>query len=75
MCGRYRLSRRKRLIEEYFASVSGEQDWNPRYNIVPTQPVPVIRQKSQGTSSGIVSVLVGTHPVMGKRSIGCCSDD
>jgi putative SOS response-associated peptidase YedK len=44
MCGRYRLSRRKQLIEEYFATVSGEDDWTPRYNIAPTQPVPVIRQ-------------------------------
>jgi len=44
MCGRYRLSRRKQVVEEYFDSVSGEEDWNPRYNIAPTQPVPVIRQ-------------------------------
>jgi hypothetical protein len=33
MCGRYRLSRRKQIVEEYFGSVSGEEDWNPRYNI------------------------------------------
>ena len=32
MCGRYRLSRRKQIIEEYFDSVSEEQDWSPRYN-------------------------------------------
>jgi putative SOS response-associated peptidase YedK len=44
MCGRYRLSRRKQLVEEYFDSVSDEPDWTPRYNIAPTQPVPVIRQ-------------------------------
>ena len=44
MCGRYRLSRRKQLVEEYFDSVSGDEEWNPRYNIAPTQPVPVIRQ-------------------------------
>jgi putative SOS response-associated peptidase YedK len=45
MCGRYRLSRRKQLVEEYFDTVSDEPDWSPRYNIAPTQPVPVIRQK------------------------------
>jgi putative SOS response-associated peptidase YedK len=44
MCGRYRLSRRKQIIEEHFDSVSGEKDWTPRYNIAPTQPVPIIRQ-------------------------------
>jgi putative SOS response-associated peptidase YedK len=44
MCGRYRLSRRKQVVEEYFDSVSGEEDWTPRYNIAPTQPIAVIRQ-------------------------------
>ena len=44
MCGRYRLSRRKQIIEEHFDSVSGEEDWSPRYNLAPTQPVAVIRQ-------------------------------
>ncbi len=43
MCGRYRLSRRKQLVDEYFGTDSGEYDWNLRYNIAPTQPVPVIR--------------------------------
>jgi hypothetical protein len=33
MCGRYRLSRRKRIVEEHFDSVSGDEDWSPRYNI------------------------------------------
>ena len=44
MCGRYRLSRRKQLVEEYFDTAPWDDDWSPRYNIAPTQPVPVIRQ-------------------------------
>jgi putative SOS response-associated peptidase YedK len=44
MCGRYRLSRRKQIVEEYFDATPDEQDWSPRFNIAPTQPVPVIRQ-------------------------------
>jgi putative SOS response-associated peptidase YedK len=44
VCGRYRLSRRKQIIEEHFDCGSEEPDWTPRYNIAPTQPVPVIRQ-------------------------------
>jgi putative SOS response-associated peptidase YedK len=44
MCGRYRLSRRQQLVEEYF-DASGEDDWNPRYNIAPTQAIPAIRQR------------------------------
>jgi len=44
MCGRYRLSQRKQIIEEHFGVISGEEDWNPRHNIAPTQTVPIIRQ-------------------------------
>jgi putative SOS response-associated peptidase YedK len=44
MCGRYRLSRRKQIIEEQFEAQPWDDDWNPRYNIAPTQPIPVIRQ-------------------------------
>ncbi len=44
MCGRYRLSRRKQLVEDYFDSAPSDEDWSPRYNIAPTQSVPVIRQ-------------------------------
>lgn len=44
MCGRYRLSRRKQLIEEYFEAAPWHDDWSPRFNVAPTQPVPVIRQ-------------------------------
>jgi putative SOS response-associated peptidase YedK len=47
MCGRYRLSRRKQIIEEQFGAAPWDDDWSPRYNIAPTQPVPVIRQHSK----------------------------
>ena len=30
------------MVEEYF-DVQSEDDWTPRYNIAPTQPVPVVR--------------------------------
>jgi len=44
MCGRYRLSRRKQILAEHFEAIPFDDDWEPRYNIAPTQPVPVIRQ-------------------------------
>ena len=43
MCGRYRLSRHKQLIAEYF-DTENEVDWEPRYNITPSQDVGTIRQ-------------------------------
>ena len=44
MCGRYRLSRRKQILAEHFDAIPFEDDWIPRYNIAPTQQVPVVRQ-------------------------------
>jgi hypothetical protein len=32
--GHYRLSRRKQIVEEHFDTVSGEEDWGPRYNLM-----------------------------------------
>jgi putative SOS response-associated peptidase YedK len=43
MCGRYRLSRRKQLIQQYFDTAE-EVDWEPRYNIAPSQQVGIVRQ-------------------------------
>jgi putative SOS response-associated peptidase YedK len=44
MCGRYRLSRRAEILASYFYAEYEGMDWEARYNIAPTQAVPVIRQ-------------------------------
>src|ERR1019366_4456718 len=66
MCGRYRLSRRKQIIEDHFDSVSGEEDWSPRYNIVPTQPIPVIRQNPKEPVRELSLVRWGLIPSWAK---------
>jgi putative SOS response-associated peptidase YedK len=66
MCGRYRLSRRKQTIEEYFASTSGDEEWNPRYNIAPTQPVPIIRQNPKEPVRELSLVRWGLIPSWAK---------
>lgn len=43
------MSRRKEIIEEHFDTAPWEEDWNARFNIAPTQPVPVIRQHPKET--------------------------
>lgn len=48
MCGRYRLSRRKELLAEYFDTRFDDLEWEPRYNIAPTQAVPVLRREEAG---------------------------
>jgi putative SOS response-associated peptidase YedK len=66
MCGRYRLSRRKQIIEEHFDAVSGEEDWGPRYNIAPTQPIPVIRQNPREPVRELSLVRWGLIPSWAK---------
>ena len=68
MCGRYRLSRRKQIIEEYFDSNSEEQEWSPRYNIAPTQPVPVIRQNPKNPIRELSLLRWGLIPSWAKES-------
>jgi putative SOS response-associated peptidase YedK len=70
MCGRYRLSRRKQIIEEHFDSVSGEENWNPRYNIAPTQPVPVIRQNPKEPRRELSLMRWGLVPSWAKDMSG-----
>jgi len=73
MCGRYRLSRRKQMIEEYFSSVSGEDDWNPRYNIAPTQSVPVIRLNPKEPVRQLSLMKWGLVPAWAKDVSGAAS--
>jgi putative SOS response-associated peptidase YedK len=70
MCGRYRLSRRKQIIEEHFDSISGEEDWIPRYNIAPTQPVPIIRQHPKEPHREMSLVRWGLIPSWAKDASG-----
>jgi putative SOS response-associated peptidase YedK len=70
VCGRYRLSRRKQIVEEYFDSVSGEEDWAPRYNVAPTQSVPVIRQHPKEPIRELSLLRWGLIPSWSKDSSG-----
>ena len=62
MCGRYRLSRSKQIIEEYFDSAPWDENWTPRYNIAPTQPVPVVRQNPSKPVRQISTMRWGLIP-------------
>ena len=68
MCGRYRLSRRKQIVEEYFDSVSEEPDWTPRYNIAPTQSAPIIRQNPKEPRRELSLARWGLVPSWSKDS-------
>jgi putative SOS response-associated peptidase YedK len=70
MCGRYRLSRRKQLIEEHFDTVFDESEWTSRYNIAPTQPVPVIRQNPTQPRRELSLMRWGLIPLWSKDMSG-----
>jgi putative SOS response-associated peptidase YedK len=62
MCGRYRLSRRKEILAEHMDTDFDELDWEPRYNIAPTQPVPVVRRVSSDSSRQATMLRWGLIP-------------
>jgi putative SOS response-associated peptidase YedK len=70
MCGRYRLSRRKQILEEHFDTADWQDDWSSRYNIAPTQPVPVIRQHPKEAVRQISSMRWGLVPSWAKSPSG-----
>lgn len=49
---------------------AGEDDWIPRYNVAPTQPVPIIRQNPKEPRRELSLVPLGTHSVVGERFVG-----
>ena len=74
MCGRYRLSRRKELLAEYFdADLSDFDSWEPRYNIAPTQAVPVIRQHPKEPKRVLSLMRWGLIPSWAKDMSGAAS--
>jgi putative SOS response-associated peptidase YedK len=70
MCGRYRLSRRKQITEEHFDVADWQDDWSPRYNIAPTQPVPVIRQHPKEPVRQLSLMKWGLVPTWAKDASG-----
>jgi putative SOS response-associated peptidase YedK len=47
MCGRFRLARKKEILEEAFDAdcvLDDDLDWVPRYNVAPGQEIGVVRQ-------------------------------
>jgi len=58
---------------EHFDSISGEPDWEPRYNVAPTQPVPVIRQNPEKPVRELSLMRWGLIPSWAKAPSGYAS--
>jgi len=69
MCGRYRLTAKERYLRDHFG-LDEDPAWTPRWNIAPTQLVPIIRQGTTGTRRSFDFVRWGLIPSWAKdRSI------
>jgi putative SOS response-associated peptidase YedK len=70
MCGRYRLTAKELYLHDHFG-VDGDISWEPRWNIAPTQPVPVIRQDAKDPKRTFTLLRWGLIPYWAKdASIG-----
>jgi putative SOS response-associated peptidase YedK len=45
MCGRYRLTAKERYLRDHFG-IDEDFSWEPHWNIIPAQQVPIIRQNT-----------------------------
>ena len=61
MCGRYRLGRGREAFKKYFGT-EDDLDWSPRYNIAPTQQVPVVRQHPREPKRTLSTMRWGLIP-------------
>jgi putative SOS response-associated peptidase YedK len=66
MCGRYRLTAKERYLREHFA-LDQDPSWAPRWNIAPSQPVPIIRQDAKKTSRTFSLARWGLVPYWAKN--------
>jgi putative SOS response-associated peptidase YedK len=70
MCGRYRLTAKERYLRDHFA-LDGDVSWAPRWNIAPTQQVPVVRQDRKEPKRTFALLRWGLIPFWAKdTSIG-----
>jgi putative SOS response-associated peptidase YedK len=67
------LSRRKQIIEEHFDTADWQDDWSPRYNIAPTQPIPVIRQHPKEPVRQLALMRWGLVPHWAKDATGAAN--
>jgi putative SOS response-associated peptidase YedK len=70
MCGRYRLTAKERYLRDPFG-LDGDVSWTPRWNIAPTQRVPIVRQDRGEPKRSFSLVRWGLIPAWAKdASIG-----
>jgi putative SOS response-associated peptidase YedK len=81
MCGRYRLARGKAAFAKVFGVRPEDFEWPERYNIAPTQLVPVVRQAAKEPERLLANMRWGLVPYwatdlsIGARMINARSEE
>lgn len=72
MCGRFRIAKSKEILEQTFGveAADDDQDWSPRYNVAPTQSVPVVRQDAVRPVRSLSQMRWGLIPSWTKDASG-----
>ena len=68
MCGRYRLTAKERYLRDHFG-LDEDLSWAPRWNIAPTQPVPIVRQHPKEPKRTLWFGSLGADPLLGQRPV------
>jgi putative SOS response-associated peptidase YedK len=80
MCGRYRLGRGKQAFAKVFGVWRDDVEWEPRFNIAPTQLVPTVRQDTREPERYVSVMRWGlipywaTDPSVGSKMINARSE-
>lgn len=72
MCGRFRLARKKEILEAAFDAEGAPEDWVPgyvpRYNVAPGQEIAVVRQDAERLAGVLSHMRWGLIPSWAKES-------
>lgn len=67
MCGRFRLGQGRQALKKYFGAAN-DLDWDPRYNIAPTQDIATVRQDPREPSRVLTLMRWGLIPSWSRDS-------
>jgi len=67
MCGRFRLGKGREALKKYFGA-HNDLDWDPRYNIAPTQDIATVRQDPREPQRVVSLMRWGLVPAWAKDS-------
>lgn len=72
MCGRFRIAKKKEIIEEAFdlEDTTTESDWVPRYNVAPGQEIAIVRQHAKSPVRLLSRMRWGLIPSWAKDASG-----